>query len=255
MRFYYYCEIDSVIYLPYLAPFQPNPPPILLKTPIICHMTVDSQMDLLGTLKLLCANELVGHGNNCQGQVYDDLNNVPDRSEGGDDLELDMDVDTDAEEIAEPIDIETDPDVEKVDDEGNVESEDMGGDTEELEITDLVNKQNEISDKQDEYMDSMFDKLNDLESKLSQMDQILTKINDIEAKVEKYREKSPEEKLQLRSLDSYPYNQKLTDFFADKEVEMQQTGKNEYVLTSDEVENYSDADIKKSFDRPINDEE
>ena len=178
-----------------------------------------------------------------------------DAPEGGDDLELDMDVDTDAEEIAEPIDIETDPDVEKVDDEGNVESEDMGGDTEELEITDLVNKQNQISDKQDEYMDSMFDKLNDLESKLSQMDQILTKINDIEAKVEKYREKSPEEKLQLRSLDSYPYNQKLTDFFADKEVEMQQTGKNEYVLTSDEVENYSDADIKKSFDRPINDEE
>jgi len=36
---------------------------------------------------------------------------------------------------------------------------------------------------------------------------------------------------------------------------MQQTGKNEYVLTSDEVENYSDADIKKSFDTPINDEE
>jgi len=179
-----------------------------------------------------------------------------DAPEGGDDLELDMDVDTDAEEIAEPIDIDTDPDVEKLDDEGNVESDvDMGGDTEELEITDLVNKQNEISDKQDEYMDSMFEKLNDLESKLSQMDSILSKINDIEVKVEKYREKSPEEKLQLRSLDSYPYNQKLTDFFADKEVEMQQTGKNEYVLTSDEVENYSDTDIKKSFDTPINDEE
>ena len=29
---------------------------------------------------------------------------------------------------------------------------------------------------------------------------------------------------------------------------MEKTGKNEYVLTSDEVENYSDADIKKSFD-------
>ena len=173
---------------------------------------------------------------------------------GGEDM--DMDVEMDAEEIAEPVDVDTDPDVEKLDDEGNVESdEDMGGDTEELEITDLVNKQNEISDKQDEYMDSMFEKLNDLESKLSQMDTILSKINDIESKVEKYREKSPEEKLQLRSLDSYPYNQKLTDFFADKEVEMQQTGKNEYVLTSDEVENYSDADIKKSFDTPINDEE
>lgn len=175
-----------------------------------------------------------------------------DEAPAGDELDLEVG----AEEIPEPVDVETDPDVEKLDDEGNVEGdEDMGGDTEELEITDLVDKQNEISDKQDEYMDSMFEKLSDLESKLSQMDQILSKINDIEAKVEKYREKSPEEKLSLRSLDSYPYNQKLTDFFADKEVEMEKTGKNEYVLTSDEVENYSDADIRKSFDRPIEDEE
>jgi hypothetical protein len=171
------------------------------------------------------------------------------------DLEMDMDMETDVEEVPEPVDVDTDPDVEKVDDEGNVESEDTMGDTEELDITDLVTTQNKISDKQDEYMESMFEKLSDLESKLSQMDQIFSKINDIEAKVEKYREKSPEEKLQLRSLDSYPYNQKLTDFFADKEEEMVQTGKNEYVLTSDEVENYSDADIRKSFDKPFEDEQ
>jgi len=98
------------------------------------------------------------------------------------------------------------------------------------------------------------DRLNDLTSKLEDMDQILQKINDLEHKVEKYRQKSPEEKLQLRSLDSYPYNQKLTDFFSDKEVEMEKTGKNEYVLTSDEVENYSDGEIKKSFDTPFEDE-
>ena len=175
------------------------------------------------------------------------------------DAELDLETGEEgAEEIAEPVDIDSDPDVEKVDDSGEVESDvevSSEGGTEELDITDLVTKQTEIADKQDEYMDTMFEKLTDLGSKLSQMDQIFSKINDIEAKVEKYREKSPEEKLQLRSLDSYPYNQKLTDFFADKEVEMQQTGKNEYVLTSDEVENYSDADIKKSFDTPINDEE
>jgi len=170
-------------------------------------------------------------------------------------LDMGADVEMDAEEIAEPVDVATDPDVEKVDDEGNVESEDMGGDTEELDITDLVTKQNQISDKQDEYMESMFEKLADLESKLSQMDQIFSKINDIEAKVEKYRQKSPEEKLQLRSLDSYPYNQKLTDFFMDKETEMEKTGKNEYVLTSDEVENYSPSDIKKSFNTPFQDEE
>lgn len=174
-----------------------------------------------------------------------------DAPEGGDELDLD----TDTEEISEPVDVDTDPDVEKLDDSGESVDVEMDGDTEELDITDLVTKQNEISDKQDEYMDSMFDKLNDLEGKLSQMDQIFTKINDIEAKVEKYREKSPEEKLQLRSLDSYPYNQKLTDFFDDKSEEMEKTGKNEYVLTSDEVENFSDADIKKSFDTPFKDEE
>ena len=76
----------------------------------------------------------------------------------------------------------------------------------------------------------------------------------LESKVEKYRQKSPEEKLQLRSLDSYPYNQKLTDFFVDKSIEMEKTGKNEYVLTPDEVENYSDGDIKKSFDLPFEEE-
>ena len=160
-----------------------------------------------------------------------------------------------AEEISEPVNVETDPEVEKVSDEGNVESADISSDTEELDITDLVTKQNQISDKQDEYMDTMFEKLSDLESKLSQMDQIFTKINDIEAKVEKYRQKSPEEKLQLRSLDSYPYSQKLSDFFSDKESDMEATGKNEYVLTSDEVENYSDTDVRKSFNVPFEDKE
>lgn len=174
------------------------------------------------------------------------------------DAELDMEMgDEGAEEIAEPVDVDSDPDVEKVDDSGDVESDvevSSEGGTEELEITDLVNKQNEISDKQDEYMESMFDKLSDLESKLSQMDQIFDKINSLEDKVEKYREKSPEEKLQLRSLDSYPYNQKLTDFFSDKEEEMEKTGKNEYVLTPDEVENFSADEIRKSFKDPLENE-
>jgi hypothetical protein len=66
-------------------------------------------------------------------------------------------------------------------------------------------------------------------------------------KVEKYRVKTPEEKLELRTLDSGPYNQKLSDFFQDKEEEMEKSGKNEYVLTQSDVEDYSNPDIKKSF--------
>jgi len=75
----------------------------------------------------------------------------------------------------------------------------------------------------------------------------MTKLNDLEAKVEKYREKTPQERLELRTLDSGPFNQKLSQFFDDKEEDMEKTGKNEYVLTQDEVEDYSPNEIKKTF--------
>ena len=146
-----------------------------------------------------------------------------------------------AEEVPEPIDVENDPDVEEVDKEGGDEE------TEEIDITDLVTSQKEIKDKQDEFMDNIFAKLDDLEQKLQHMDDIMNKINSLESKFDKYRQKTPEEKLMLRSLDSYPYNQKLTDFFDDKKEDLEATGKNEYVLTSDEVENFSPNEVKKTF--------
>jgi hypothetical protein len=112
-----------------------------------------------------------------------------------------------------------------------------------------VNTQQDMKDKQDEIMDTLFSRLDDLQSKLENMDQIMNKINSLEIKFDKYREKTPEEKLELRSLDSYPYNQKLTDFFDDKQLDMEKSGKNEYVLTSDEIENFSPNEIKKTFNR------
>ncbi len=157
---------------------------------------------------------------------------------------------TGAEEIAEPIDTATDPDVEKLDDEGkSMEDKPEDSSTEELDITDLVSAQKDIQTKQDEYMSTMFEKLEDLTSKLEAMDSIFEKINSLESKIEKYREKTPEEKLHLRSLDSYPFNQKLTDFFEDKKEDMEKSGKNEYVLTDDEVENFSPNEIKKTFNK------
>ena len=135
-----------------------------------------------------------------------------------------------------PVDTETDPDVEKIEDEKK-----------EIEVTDLVQGQKSVEEKQDEYFENLFSHLNDLESKLSAMDGIIEKLNDIETKIEKYRVKTPEEKLELRTLDSGPFNQKLSQFFDDKEQEMEMTGKNDYVLTSDEVESYSPNEIKRSF--------
>src|SRR5210317_1336702 len=103
----------------------------------------------------------------------------------------------------QPVDVDTDPDVEVVDEPGMEGDDEVSSDegTEELDITDLVTTQKDMSSKQEEYMETMMDRLNDLTSKLEDMDQILQKINDLEHKVEKYRQKSPEEKLQLRSLE------------------------------------------------------
>jgi len=157
-----------------------------------------------------------------------------------------------AEEIPEPVDVANDPDVEEVDTEEKKEGEE---ETEEIDITDLITAQQEIKDKQDTFMDDMFKRLDDLQSKLENMDQIMSKISSLETKFDRYREKTPEERLELRSLDSYPYNQKLTDFFDDKKVDMEKTGKNEYILTSDEVENFSPNFIKKTFNSYNNEEE
>jgi molecular chaperone GrpE (heat shock protein) len=146
----------------------------------------------------------------------------------------------------EKIDVENDPDVEVIDDEGNsTEGEESG--TEELEITDLVDSQKNIEQKQDEYFNNLFGQISKLESKLSEMDALMNKLNTIENKIEKYREKTPQEKLELRTYDSYPFNQKLSDFFDDKKIEMEKTGKKDYVLTSDEVEDINPTDIRTSF--------
>ena len=144
----------------------------------------------------------------------------------------------------EVVDVETDTEVEKVDD----TKEEEGDSTEELDITDLVKSQEEIQSKQDSYFEQLFGQLSNLESKLSEMDTLLNKVNDIENKIEKYRVKTPEEKLELRSLDSGPFNQKLTDFFIDKENDFEKSGKNEYVLTSDEVESAPDSEVRDTFD-------
>ena len=111
----------------------------------------------------------------------------------------------------------------------------------------MVKSQRNVEKKQEEYFENLFKHLDDLENKLSTMDSIMNKLNDLETKVEKYRVKSPEEKLELRSLDSGPYNQKLSDFFTDKQDDLEKSGKNEYILTQQEVENYSPNEVKRSF--------
>jgi len=139
-----------------------------------------------------------------------------------------------------PVDVAADKDVEEI---GGEEKEDE----EKIEITDLVNSQKNIEQKQEEYFNNLFNQLKNLEQKLGDMDQLVSKIDGLENKIEKIRPKTPKEKLELRTLDSGPFNQKLSDFFTDKQDEMEKSGKNEYVLTSDEVEQFSKDQIENSF--------
>jgi len=129
--------------------------------------------------------------------------------------------------------------------------------TTELDVTDLVKKDEEISDeissqkdilsKNTESLDDLMSKLSDLETHLSSMDDMVNKISDLEVKIEKYRPRTPQEKLELRKHDSGPFNSTLTDFFVDKEEVFDKTGKKQYILTPEEVENYNESEIKQSL--------
>lgn len=137
--------------------------------------------------------------------------------------------------------------------------------TEEIDITDLVDMVKSIKKDQEDsknesgdvmgQMDAVFTKLSDLEQKLSQMDSVLVKIDQLGGKIENMREKTPQEKLEMRSLDSYPFNQNPQEFFSQKQGEMRASGKNEYVLTKQEVDDYSRDVIKNTFNPEVGEDE
>jgi hypothetical protein len=135
-------------------------------------------------------------------------------------------------------------------------------DVEEIDITDLVNLTKDL--KQDveksknanltntSKMDDVFTKLNDLEQKLQSMDRLMATIDELGTKIERIKEPTPQEKLEMRSLDSYPFNQNPKEFFTQKQKEMKLSGKNEYVLTKNDVDNYSKNQIMNSFNPDYN---
>ena len=86
MRFYFLITIDSVIYPPYTPILQPPPPSIILKTPFIAHMSVDTNNDWMSMLKILVANQVANGPCDGTERIYDDLDDVPPK-EGTEDLE------------------------------------------------------------------------------------------------------------------------------------------------------------------------
>jgi hypothetical protein len=170
---------------------------------------------------------------------------------GEGELPVDPTVPADSAAPVDPIAAPSDPSI------GAVEEPMVDDSTEEIDITDLVNMTKSIKNNMDDNkseqtsvlnkMDDVFSKLTDLEIKLGEMDQVVAKIEQLGMQVQQMKPETPQEKLEMRSLDSYPFNQKPNQFFAQKQGEMMASGKNEYVLTKQDVEDYSPDTIKSSF--------
>lgn len=133
-----------------------------------------------------------------------------------------------------------------------------GGEVE-VDVTDIVKDTKETKEAVNtgnQKVDELLNKLNDLEEKLSSMNDLVSKIDELENQFEK-RNPTPEEKLEMRSFDSFPYNLKLTDYWSEKEgaydvlknKQVQQPPvEKEYVLTQGEVENdYNEGEVSDSF--------
>lgn len=168
------------------------------------------------------------------GNIADDLGVDDELPQGGEESN---------EEPQPPSDMEVDEPIEE-----------PSGDEVEVDVTSLVKGSEEAKESADaanKNTEMLLNKLTDLETRISNMVKITDKIEGLEKEIIK-RNPTPVEKLEMRSLNSAPFNQKLTDYWADKEGAYDVMGgekkPKEYVLTKDDVDStYSDVGISKTF--------
>lgn len=127
----------------------------------------------------------------------------------------------------------------------------------ELDVTELVNSTKEAKDSADQAnqkIDQLMNTVSNLEGQISSINKIGAKIDNLQVDLER-RAPTPEEKIEMRSLDSYPYNLKLTDFWQTQKgqydilnSDTKQGEPSEYTLTKDDVDSdYSESNIKRSM--------
>ena len=144
----------------------------------------------------------------------------------------------------------------------DTDGEDEAEEDDVIDVDDLTNAQEKMNKKINHVgkdVSSLDDRIGQLMSALDNMENM---INSTNSKIEQLntefqnRVKSPTEKLNLRSLDSYPFSVKPTEYWdklakenpnysvkSDNDDE-----EKEYTITQDDVDNVSDSEIAKSFD-------
>lgn len=133
---------------------------------------------------------------------------------------------------------------------------------EEIDVTAIVAKSDEAktsadlavqsSQETNTYVKDLMDKFANLEAQLGKMDSIMATVSKIEN-----TNQTPVEKLEMRSLDSFPYSLKLTDYWNDKiadptnNYEATENDEEVFKLTKNDIEDYNELDIKNSFNPGI----
>ncbi len=194
----------------------------------------------------------------------DDLEPVDDIETATDDVAKDLGVDDENGDMSGEIgdtssdDVETAPEPEVA---PLPEPEAPAGDEVEVDVTSLVKGSEDAkasADMASQNTQQLLQKFSELEGRVAAMDSITNKIEDLEKEIIK-RSPTPVEKLEMRSLNSFPYSLKLTDYWAEKEGSYDVTGEKskakEYILTKDDVDSgYSDSQIKQSMNPNTDDE-
>jgi hypothetical protein len=186
----------------------------------------------------------------------------PDADMGGD-AEVGAELDGLEDELGlgdEPAPDEVAPDEAPAD--VDISMDEPAEDEVELDITQLVGSTEDAkasSDAANAKLEDLIKGFAALQQQLGVMQQTSAKIDELGNKVVELehdierRNPTPEEQIEMRSLDSYPYNIKLSDYWSEKEDKLaipssqQNGGTKEYTLTKQEANNFSPSDIKKSF--------
>ena len=144
---------------------------------------------------------------------------------------------------------------------------DEDSDTEEIDVTDIVKRADDAkgyaekavtaAEEGKNMIQDLMSKFEALQSSLSKIDTVSTEIQSIKKDMQSQK---PKEKLELRSLDSYPFNVKLTDYWNDEKVkanyeinggtpdaESQDGEVKVWKLDPNDAKDFSNVDIKKSF--------
>jgi hypothetical protein len=147
------------------------------------------------------------------------------------------------------------------------EIEEEGDDVEEIDVTDIVKKADDAkgysekavkaAEEGKNMITDLMSKFDALQSTLSKIDSVANELNIIKKDIQSQK---PKEKLELRSLDSYPFNVKLTDYWNDEKLkdnyeissstpdaESNDGQVKVWKLNPEETKEYNANDIKKSF--------